>query len=97
MLGRISCLSNWKTQILAASDRARLVSALFNLKQAADPDVAADSTAAGADIAVADVDNEAFLTGCLLLPDRRSKSERANRSLPYSHHDDQVIMIIIIR
>ena len=97
MLGRISCLSHWKTQILAASDRARLVSTLYNLKQAADADVATDPTAAGDDIAVADADNEAFMTGCLLLPDRRSKSERANRSLPYSHHDDQVIMIVIIR
>ena len=39
---------------------------------------------------VEDDDDDPCLPGCVLLPDRGPEGERANGSLPHSHHDDQV-------
>ena len=39
---------------------------------------------------------EPCLVGCFLLPDRRPEGERANCSLPHTHHDDKVMVPIIM-
>ena len=39
---------------------------------------------------------EPGLVGCFLLPDRRPEGERANCSLPHTHHDDKVMVPIIM-